>query len=774
MGGAISRGARLEHLERSIFFRVGDGWPYLRGRSFRRVRVAPGVALSPEERASLRRLRARGGPKGRRAEFVLLAAEGLANLEVARRRGVSRQTVARWRRRFLTSRLRGLDDRPSKVRQSRISEERLQAIVRATVTRRPHGRSSWSTRSLAREFGVSHMTVRRIWDAYRIRPRQFDVVPSRPDPVPPSAPWDVVGLALGGPTAFVAVVLRPVPPGTAPGSTPAAGAGRRGPDPDPRDRAGSDPAFQRLEPGRGPAEATPVDAHDLVRFLAEIDSRLPSRPQVRVVVAPRGLADAPGVTRWRVRHPTFELVAVDGLAAWKQRAGAEVAEVGRARAPHVRFEGRAEVSHSLARTIGSLESGTAAFEWLASPADLVAGEAAYWLRYALAVTGQPIFKNPARLGRTVPALPGIDEKLRASARRILRENLRVRPGERVTIEAWTETLPYGNAFVLESLRLGARPLLLYQDEPTYWAAATEVSAKSLAAVGEHRKAALERTDAFVTFFGPSDRERFHALPTATRFRLGEYQDSLYEAAARAGARAVQMAIGRVSAASARMYEVDATTWRDELLDGTLVDPKLLRRRAAAVARRLARGREMTITHPNGTELRLRLRGRKPFVSDGTVRQPTSAGNWSLVTLPAGVVTVAVDERTADGTFRSNVRSSGGLSDAVGEFAGGSWTFADGRLTRFVYELGQEAFSQSYARAKDGRDRPSSVSIGLNERIVHAPLLEDQGLGTITMHLGRNDHVGGATRSGWWAWLFLRGGELRVDGELVVRAGTLVG
>jgi leucyl aminopeptidase (aminopeptidase T) len=255
--------------------------------------------------------------------------------------------------------------------------------------------------------------------------------------------------------------------------------------------------------------------------------------------------------------------------------------------------------------------------------------------------------------------------------------------------------------------------------------------------------------------------------------LGAFQDAMYDAAAKAGARTVQMAIGRISDASARMYGVDSAVWRRELIDGTLVPPRVLHRRARPLVARLEQGHELEIEHPNGTHLSLRLRNRKVHVADGTVARAPPGGDWNLVTLPAGVVTVAVDESFAEGSFRSNVRCSTGLSDSVGEFGGGRWTFDRGRMVRYAYDEGQDLFAQSYARAREGRDRPAAVSIGLNERISTAPLLEDQSLGTVSMHIGRNDHLGGRTRVPWWAWLFLRNATVSVDGEPIVRAGRLV-
>ncbi|MCI4349952.1 MAG: aminopeptidase [Thermoplasmata archaeon] len=355
---------------------------------------------------------------------------------------------------------------------------------------------------------------------------------------------------------------------------------------------------------------------------------------------------------------------------------------------------------------------------------------------------------------------------------VLRKSLRVHAGEHVTIESWTETLPAANAFVLESLLLGARPLLLYQDEPTYWAAAAEVRPEFLARLGEHRRAAMERTDVLVSFFGPSDRERVHAMPRPTMLKLGEYRDALYRAAARSGARAVQMAVGRASAASARMYGVELDRWKHELNAATLVDPAKLHAVGIALRRRLERGRELRITHPNGTDLRLYLKHRRPSLVDGIVPPASPKGDWNMVTLPAGVVNVALDEQQAEGVLRANVASSVGMSDTVGEVGGGRWTFAKGRLTRFTYEQGGEFFSPSYARAGAGRDRPGTLSIGLNPRIAMAPLLEDQGLGTVTLQIGRNDHAGGSTRSDWWAWLLLRDARAVLDGKILLDRGRL--
>jgi len=734
------------------------------------VRVAPAVSLSPEERATLERWSRGRSPNDfriLRARILLDAAAGLEDIEIAERRDIHRLTAARWRARFLASRLRGLErDRARSPRPGTISDEQIRAIVRAGGGR-PFGRTGlWSTRSAARRFGVSHSTVRRVWDAYGVVPRSFGGRSNRPDPALRRDPLDVVGVYLRPPDYAVAFTV-----GTAPGKTLG-----RGPAPAARgEGAELAPGFDRWierDAGIG-GRATPTRRRQFLHFLGEVHAEFGSDREIRLLVAGPDLSGSPRFSAWRTRHPRFEFEEVEGVERWRDRLGREIRTTGGGRGGGYGLGVRGELVRRLADYLTNFHEGSGGFEWVASAGDVARRRAGFRLRYDLSVTGHAGFKGPSEVVQTVGEPRSPDPRARPMARTVLRRSLRVARGERVAIESWTETLEFANAFVLEALRIGARPILLYQDEPTYWAAATEVPAANLAKLGDHARAALERSDALVSFFGPSDRERFHSLPRPTMLRLSEYRDALYAAAAEAKARAVQIALGRASPASARMYGVELAPWRDELIEGTLVNPNELHRRATTVVRRLCRGRELRVHHPNGTELHLRLRGKPPEVSDGLVRRAPKRGGWNLVQLPAGVVSVDLDQRVADGTFQANVPTAVGVSVAVGEVAGGRWRFENGRLRHARYERGQELFEQSYGTAGPARDRPGTLSIGLNPRIDRAPLLEDQGLGTITLQIGYGPEAWRGPRSAWRGWLLLRGGDLDVDETPVVRGGVVV-
>jgi transposase len=51
-----------------------------------------------------------------RAKIVLMAAEGLHNHEIASRLSTRREIVSKWRKRFFTERLGGLEERPRRGR----------------------------------------------------------------------------------------------------------------------------------------------------------------------------------------------------------------------------------------------------------------------------------------------------------------------------------------------------------------------------------------------------------------------------------------------------------------------------------------------------------------------------------------------------------------------------------------------------------------------------------------------------------------------------------
>jgi len=134
----------------------------------------------------------------RRADIILAAAEGLNNKAISERGLGSEQTICLWRKRYAERGIEGLQDEPKPGRPRRIGQDKTAEIVATTLTP-PDGMTHWSARRLAKQVGVSHSTVHRIWQAYDLKPHRTETFKFSTDPQLKEKVVDIVGLYLNPP-----------------------------------------------------------------------------------------------------------------------------------------------------------------------------------------------------------------------------------------------------------------------------------------------------------------------------------------------------------------------------------------------------------------------------------------------------------------------------------------------------------------------------------------------------------------------------------------------
>ena len=160
------------------------------------------LVLSPSERAQLEALTLRrktAQAVALRARIVLGCATGAENKAVAARQRVSEQTVCKWRARFGEHRLDGLLDAPRAGAPRTIDDARVDAVIAKTLESVPDGATHWSTRSMAREAGLSQTAVSRIWRAFGLQPHRQETFKLSSDPLFVDKVRDIVGLYLDPP-----------------------------------------------------------------------------------------------------------------------------------------------------------------------------------------------------------------------------------------------------------------------------------------------------------------------------------------------------------------------------------------------------------------------------------------------------------------------------------------------------------------------------------------------------------------------------------------------
>lgn len=375
------------------------------------------------------------------------------------------------------------------------------------------------------------------------------------------------------------------------------------------------------------------------------------------------------------------------------------------------------------------------------------------------------------------AEPASDEvRANAVAEIVLRKTLGLRAGETVTIESWSSTLPWALSFVREARKIGAHPILLFEDEPNYWRSVAEAKPANLGAFGRHEAALLEKSDAYVFFLGPSDQARFERTNAELGGQLTGFDESWYAIANRTQLRFARMYLGLVSPSTAKRFRVHAPEWRENVIEASLVEPEEMHRPGAQIAKRFEEGTRLSLDHPNGTQLELQLKHRPAKLDSGLLpsqrrsrRGPGGSAGVRETPVPAGVVSVALDEEFAEGTIVANAPTR--MRDAA--WSGARWEFSHGHLLSYRFVSGRAQFDRALASARRGRDQPGALSIGLNPKLHEAPFMVDQELGTVTLSIGSNRHFGGTTDANFFAWASLRGADVAIDGRPILRKGRIV-
>jgi len=166
------------------------------------------LVLSTEERLALERLanrRKSAQAMATRARIVLSCAKGDTSRDVAARLGVSEAMVGKWRRRFVEHRLDGLSDDPRPGAPRTVTDEEVEAVVVKTLEEKP---THWSTRSMAKEMGMSRTTINRIWNAFGLQPHRAESFKLSTDPFFVEKVRDIVGLYLDPPVRHEAPTDR--------------------------------------------------------------------------------------------------------------------------------------------------------------------------------------------------------------------------------------------------------------------------------------------------------------------------------------------------------------------------------------------------------------------------------------------------------------------------------------------------------------------------------------------------------------------------------------
>jgi transposase len=283
------------------------------------------LELSEAERSELRSLANRRNTAqalALRARIVLACAEGGQNKVIAARLGLDRQTVGKWRRRFLDHRLDGLRDEPRSGTPRTIEDARIEAVIVRTLETVPPNATHWSSRSMAKASGLSISTVQRIWRAFGLQPHRLETFKLSTDPDFVAKVRDVIGLYVSPPEHALVLCVdeksqiqaldrsQPVLP-MRPGQPE-----RRSHD---YKRHGTTSLFAALDIATGKVIGQCFPRHraaEFRKFLDEIEANVPKDLDVHIVMDNYATHKTPLIRAWFAKRPRWHVHLTPTSSSW--------------------------------------------------------------------------------------------------------------------------------------------------------------------------------------------------------------------------------------------------------------------------------------------------------------------------------------------------------------------------------------------------------------------------------------------------------------------------
>lgn len=340
------------------------------------------VTLSESEIQRLEQwLRAGSTPQqvALRAKIILRASQGQSDQQIAEELELQRRTVALWRNRV---REQGIgcvwEIAPGRGRKARYGRTAVSRIIKATLQTNPKGSTHWSTRTLAREQGVSKNTIHRLWQEHQLKPHLTKTFKLSRDPKFLEKLTDVVGVYLTPPQNAVVLCVDEKSQiqaldRTQPGLP--FKPGRCGTFTHDYKRNGTTTLFAALHmlEGRVIGECYPRHRHqEFLRFLKRLDREFPESTELHLILDNYGTHGHPRVSQWLAKHRRFVLHFIPTSSSWLNLVERWFEELSQKAVRRGAFRSVADLERAIGEFMDAWNASPNPFIWTATVDSILA------------------------------------------------------------------------------------------------------------------------------------------------------------------------------------------------------------------------------------------------------------------------------------------------------------------------------------------------------------------------------------------------------------------
>ncbi len=356
------------------------------------------------------------------------------------------------------------------------------------------------------------------------------------------------------------------------------------------------------------------------------------------------------------------------------------------------------------------------------------------------------------------------------ARMIVNDSVQVKEKEGVLISGDSSKIPLMEAIAVEVAKKGAFPHMVLASPAAGKRILTEAPLQYLETPNPLTLAELKQINVSIGLSPVQDPGYLAKVPeervALTRKAAQAITDALYAKPIRT------VVLGNPlmpTAEIARYYGIPMADFEARFWQAVQAPHAAIVEKANKVQQILASGQEIRIRTQAGTDLRLRLAGRKIGISDGQIRA-TPVDRPEQVWLPAGEVYTAPDAASVNGTVIVPMAEYRGI-----KIKDLRLTFENGKVTQIQAAQNAEALKEALAKSSGDKDLFSFLDIGVNPEshpIQGSDYSTFEMAGMVTIGIGQAPWAESPNKSEFGQDFFVPRATLEVDGKTIVKEGAL--
>jgi len=353
------------------------------------------------------------------------------------------------------------------------------------------------------------------------------------------------------------------------------------------------------------------------------------------------------------------------------------------------------------------------------------------------------------------------------ARSVVKDCLCICEEDTVFISTWQHTIDLANQIALECHKVGAKTLTNLDTDDVFYGSMLHEPLESLRKPNRALMGLWDHTTASIYIDGPEDPLRMRKIPAERWAAMSEGGKPFMDTVLKKRRRSIYVTLGLVTPQRAKTYGFKYPAWKRAVTEATTVSYKSLTLFGRKVKAALEKAKEVHITG-KGVKLSFQLEDRPVHVFDGVVDEDDMKVGAYDATLPAGSVSVAPVETSAEGTVQFDLPIA-----TVGKLVQGlKWSFKNGKLTEYEAKKNIEATKSWWEKAHGDKDRISSLTLGINPEAKFGFLSNTNTIvqGAVTIGIGDNRFIGGKNNSDYGFEGTLSKATVKLDKKTVIKRG----